>query len=233
MYRTFSTAAALVLCASGLMAAPVAYDFKAEAEGSGQIGESIFATFSTSGNGVFAGPNLDVTATKAGAAAFVYMDARNAGMGVCGTAKNAAQINKYAPGNTANRCNPSSDDGLTTTDETLHFKATSQNLVIKSFYINSNHDTSSGPVTSTVWNIGGVEYSMSDFVSDSLSGSGDIRIDVDFKLLAGETLTLRGVKGPNSYVSAMIVAPIPLPAGGLLLLTGAGALTLLRRRRRA
>lgn len=228
MIRLTMAAGILAAMAGAASASTFVFDFKKEAEATGQIGEAIFSTFTSSDNGVYVGPSLDVTATKSGDAAFVYFDARNAGMGVCGTPNNFNQVNQYAPGSSANRCDPGSDDGLTTTTETLHFTA-NENLRIESIYINSNHDA--GSVFDTVWNIGGTEYDAADFVSESVSGTGDVRIDIDFLLLEGQSMTLAGVIGPNSYISAIAVAAVPVPAGMALMLTGLGGIAALRRRK--
>jgi hypothetical protein len=221
-------AGAVALGVSGIAAhaATYTYDFKKEANASGNIGEAIFDEFDTSTNGVFVGPNLRVTATKNQQAAFVYFDNGNAGMGVCGVS--GGSLNTYNPGSGANLCNPGSDDGLTTTTETLHFQATNKALRITEFYINSNHDNA--PVQSTVWNIGGIEYS-GPYTEASLSQSGDIKISVNFLLNVGDTLTLAGVSGPNSYISGIGLAPVPLPAPALMLLTGLGGLGMMRKLR--
>lgn len=220
------TALALTFAAGAAHASTFTYDFKAEANTTGQIGEAIFSNFNTSDNGVFAGPNLAVTATKNGSSAFVYFDNGNAGMGVCGVS--GGSLNQYNPGSGANLCNPGSDDGLTTTTEALHFTSTDGPVKITSFFINSNHD--SGSILNTVWNIGGTTYDNTDFVS---VGGGDVRIDIDFTLGLNETLSLSGVSGPNSYISAIGVTPVPLPAAALLMLAGLGGLGALRASRKA
>lgn len=207
-------------------ASAATYDFKAEANKTGQIGEAAFDVFHTSNMGVFAGPNLQITAEKYGNSAFVYFDNGNAGIGVCGIAK-ANKVNSYNPGSGKNLCNPGSDDGLTTSGETLFFTATDEPMTLQSFFINSNHDRDD--IMNTVWNIGGTLYDSNDFVSAT---GGDVRIDVNYDLEIGETISLFGVEGPNSYVSAITVSPsqVPLPAAGFLLLGALGALTLPRRK---
>jgi hypothetical protein len=227
-------ALALSVLSGAASAAPYVYDFKTEANASGQIGEAIFRKFNTSTNGVFSGPNLEVRATKViddvVSQAFVYFDNGNAGMGVCGKSMDTnARINQYNPGSGANLCDPGSDDGLTTTGETLNFKATETALTITSFFINTNHDT--GDILDTVWNIGGTSYDKDDF---TLASGGDVRIDVNFMLGVGETLSLFGEAGPNSYISAISatsLAPVPLPAAGMMLLAGLAGLGGLRAAR--
>lgn len=224
-------AVALTVSAGMAQAATYEYDFKKEANASGQIGEAIFSEFNTSTNGVFAGPNLKVTATKGQSDAFVYFDNGNAGMGVCGSPKTGATVNSYNSGSGTNVCSDAGDDGLTTTTESLHFTATNQAVQITEFYINSNHDKTA-PIGSTVWNIGGTEYS-APFAVESLSQTGDIKISVNFFLNVGETLSLRGVSGPDSYISGIGLTPVPLPAAGFMLLAGLGGLGALRARKKA
>lgn len=234
MMRLTVAAGILAVVAGGASAATVTYDFKKEANASGQIGESIFDEFATTGNGVFTGPNLLMTATKDGDDAFVYFDNNNAGIGVCGVPSNPANVNNYNPGSGANQCNPAGDDGITTALETLHIEAT-QKLTIESIYINSNHDNDDADplaaVLGTVWEFGGTVYDVADFVVESVSGTGDVRIDVNFMMFAGDVVTLEGLSGANSYLSAITVAPVPLPAGMALMLTGLGGFAAFRRRK--
>ena len=200
------------------------YDFKTEANAGNAIGESIYSSFDTSS--VYTGPNLNVTATAGGDAAFVYFDNGNAGMGVCKVPNANAPINT-ATGGSTNLCNPGSDDGITSLDEVLTFGAGSK-LRIESIRINSNHDAAS--VLDSVWNIGGTVYAAVDGVA---VGGGDIRFDIGLDLLAGESFALYSTDSPDSYISAIAVSPIPLPASGLLLLTAFGGLGAMRRRKKA
>lgn len=216
---TTAFAAAFAILAS--VASAATYDFKAYADSAANNPEQGFLSFDTSS--VFVGPSLTITASKSGNDAYVYFDRDNAGVGVCGT------LISTEPSGT-NTCNPASDDGINVPGtEILTFTA-NQDMVIDSIYINSNHDAA--PVQSTVWNIGGTIYS-GPFTVASISGTGDIRIDLGIMLLAGQFFTVDGVTGPNSYISALSVTPVPLPAAGFLLLGGLGGIAAMKRRKKA
>lgn len=246
-------AAAIVALSAGMSVAAT-YNFK-EAGHAGNtigatLGESIWDPFDTSTLGV-GGPNIritagyldpvpvvvptDITTSTAGfQSAYVYLDHGNAGMGVCKTPTSQSHVNVAYTG-TTNRCDPSSDDGITGITEVLFFQALDQSVRIDSIWMNANHD--SPDIRDAVYRINGTEYDSSDMIDDPVlynatSGSGDVRIDLGFVLNQGESFALFATSGrPDSYISAMSVSAVPLPAGVLLMLTGLGGLAVARRRK--
>jgi len=222
-----------LLSAASASATTFTYDFLAAANAGGGIGESIYDSFDTSS--AFTGPNLTVTASAGNPGnpvpAFVYFDNGNAGMGVCKTpdASGFATLNTATNGS-ANHCNPSSDDGITEVDEMLSFMAT-ENMVIQSISFNSNHDGGLTQALTSMWTINGVSY---DATADGTqTGGGNIRFDLGFNLNAGDAFSVVGAVSPDSYISAIAVSAVPLPASALMLGVALGGLGFARRKTKA
>ncbi|MXQ08857.1 VPLPA-CTERM sorting domain-containing protein [Alphaproteobacteria bacterium GH1-50] len=156
-------------------------------------------------------------------------------MGVCGYANNIGPN----PESGANVClnadggGNSSDDSIQfEKEEILYLSATDGDVVLESIWVNYNHDRNSGEFDAWTWVIGGTTYTSADLIPDTLgdSGGADWRIDLGL-IISDEPTSIWMTAGPNSYISAMSVSAVPLPAGGLLLLAGLGGLAALRRKR--
>ena len=122
----------------------VSINFNALAESGGGIGESAWSAlmFDVNGNHTTNAGNafLTITGTNGGNS-YAYLDAANAGLGVCGTLGAGAASNQVTNSG-ANLCNPSSDDNISHhngTPETLHF-VFAADVVIDKIWLNNNHD---------------------------------------------------------------------------------------------
>ena len=194
------------------------FNFNTMAEPTGSHGESAWTSLDLAGTGF----NVAITGTKfrptdpTNTSAFAYLDASNAGLGVCGSASGA--INQTT-GSGANLCSPSSDDN-TTVGETLHFTFDAD-VTIDNFWFNNNHDGGFGTNPQDQVNIGGTAF-------DVVTGvAGEVGTGIgSFTVLAGNTLTV-GYENEQFYVSAMTIsvdipppASVPEPATLLLLALG-------------
>ena len=156
---------------------------------------------------------LTITATNGDGTSdeFAYLDAGNAGLGVCTTVNNSDDVGELNPGSGSNLCDPASDDNVTN-DEALHF-VFDVDVVVDNIWFNNNHD--GGFDAPDMVTIDGDPFSVSTGYADGPNGIGS------FTLLAGETLTI-GFNNEQFYVSAMEVHAVPEP--GTLALLGLGLL---------
>ena len=201
-------------------------DFKAMAEPGGLHGESIWSTFTYNGTGY----QLNVTATKNGNAAYAYLDAGNAGLGVCGspTATGLNKLNQTTnSGN--NLCNPSSDDNVTI-GEVLTF-IFNTNVLIENIWLNNNHDVDKSLYNNTV-DINGNAHTF----TTNLGGPADYPTNNSYFVAANTAFTIGfhgAVEGPGDqfYVSKMLIS-VPVTEPETLLLMGFGLMGLVLGRRR-
>jgi len=222
-----TTAIAAAVFAMGSAASAATYDFKEMADGA--YGESAYDVFNVGG--------LSITAEKNSEPALVYLDANDAGMGVCGSLKDGEDLGPN-PGSGANVCSDASDDSIQwEVSEILTFTALGLDVILDAIWVNFNHDPSSGEESAWSWTIDGEEYTLADMelVPDAgLSGSGDYKIDLmGLEIEAGHSISIFLNAGPNSYLSGISATAVPLPAAGWLLLGGLGGMVALKRRKKA
>ena len=233
LMKLLSTTAAAAIVLLGAQAASAAtYNFKELADGN-VYGESAYDSLTVG--------DVTVTATKNGNEALVYLDADNAGMGVCGSLLSGASLGANGSSG-ANVCSDSSDDSIQwQSDESLTFTANDDGFYFGSIWFNHNHDGTALDETDWEWEISSdlfATYSIyfADLISDDISnGQGasgdDWRFDLDYFLTAGSYVTFEMIAGPNAYVSG--ISAVPLPAAGWLLLGGLGGLAAMKRRKKA
>ena len=192
----FAPIAALPLLFVSLNASALTVDFIDLTQGSGQLGESSWATLSLPS--IY---GLEITGHATNDddnAQFAYLDWGNAGLGVC---KDATPPSGANPGSSTNSCNPSSDDNVTV-GEYLEFTF-DQDVVVENLWFNNNHDGGFG--MGDMVTINGMAYDVSTGYADGVNGIGS------FSLLTGQVLRI-DYNNEEFYVSGMAVSAVPVPA---------------------
>ncbi len=167
------------------------------------LGESAWNTLTVSN------PQISADITASG---FAYLDWNNAGLGDCGALLSGASVGAN-PGSSANVCNPSSDDNVTSGENvTFTFNVP----VEVEFWFNNNHDGGFG--AGDMINIGGTNFSaVTGYLGDA-NGIGG------FTLAAGESITISHVN-EEFYLSGFAATSL-VPTPGILSLLGIGLLGL-------
>ena len=240
----FALTAGLYVMSSSAHA--ISIDFKALAEPGGAIGESAWNTlmFDASGNHttILGDAVLSITGTN-GSNSFAYLDANNAGLGVCGALLPGAPANQVTNSG-SNLCSPSNDDNVSNHDgtpESLHFEFTS-GAVIDTIWFNNNHDGDTGLLndyvaigtngsTSPIQLTNGGAGLDSSLTWGQTLGAGTI-FDVGFIFDTTSNTCLGGDSFDNCefYISKIEFSVVPVPAAAWLF--GSGLLGLIGVARR-
>lgn len=174
------------------------------------LGESAYASFSATNNGV----TVTATGTDANGAAYAYLDSGKAGLGVCSTPDNA------------NQCDPSNDDNVTGGESVkldFGWEVSLDSLGL----VDAKHGTSLFNGNFDI-KVDGVLLAM----STALSGSPASIVGLTGTTF--EFINLVGDQGSEFYINNIGVSTVPVPAAGILFasaLFGAGALG--RRKKKA
>jgi hypothetical protein len=213
-------AAALLVSAANAHA--VVIDFKAAGEPGGLYGESAWTPFNLLAD---FGINVQISGVKGGNRAFAYLDANNAGMGVCGSVNSGAPVN-IATHSGANRCNPSSDDNITVNEE-LRF-AINEAIVVSKVWFNNNHDQDASLIGDSISVFGNLHvFQVSDV--DAARG-GDVVYGSPISFAAGASGVI-SFAGEQFYLSAIEINRAPEPGSIVLVTIALAGLGLARRRK--
>lgn len=143
------------------------------------------------------------------AAQFAYLDWDKAGLGSCKDVVNAGLVNTTQVGRTANNCDPSDDDNVTTS-EYLKF-VFDRDVTVNNLWFNNNHDGGFGAGDKV--KIAGVDFAVATGYAGGPNGLGSFNVSAN-------TAFLVAFSNQQFYISAMeVTARVPDAGTTLVLLT--------------
>lgn len=213
MSRSYAAFAATIAVAAGLLAAPamaVTLDFVDYTDN--VVGErAVISNFNLGGLTVTAhGTNNTAGGGTFASGPWAYLDAGNAGMGVC------QNLN-------GTQCSPASDDNVTGNNPTeiLSLSFATATTIEDAFFRNDGHTPNFGAnamIDVAIGNGAFISYTLLSGLIDPLLGATLTGLP-DFALAANEEIHFK-YNNQQFYLSGIAVNPVPLPAA--LPLFGAG-----------
>lgn len=185
-----------------------------ENAGSG-YGESAWTSLNLSSGSA----NVAITGYGAAGKQYAYLDWGWAGLGSCGKVVSAGKVDTKSVGSSANNCNPSSDDNVTS-PEFLRF-VFDTDVVITNIWFNNNHDGGFDALDKVT--IDGNAFSVATGYAYGANGIGS------FNVAAGYNFDV-AYNNEEFYISAIEFASVPESSSLFLLSIGLLGLVGVRRR---
>ncbi len=189
------------------------------------LGPSVYVPVATTANGYTGSQASGIT----GSAYVAYGDFREAGIGVCKT------LGAPSQNAGANECASGADDDNLQDGEILGLSWMETLLVNGVGFSGENHpDDALGQNDQFAYSLDGTSWSLGQLIEyDQASNSGFYMFGAPLRVEKGQELYF-AYENEQYYVAAMdVTSPVPVPAAGLLLVGGLGALGAMRKRRNA